>query len=125
MAVRIEADDEIRRFVSVWLGPPGWALPFRIRYIAYGLWFTLFLAILLFEAITPLHVGVPPVWEFTIAVLTTNGLMMAVDHDKPLTAVVQNLVNVATAPGHPRPLRAVRPSLGRTVKTTKDPIGCS
>ena len=34
--MRLPIDDEIYNVNAVWLGPPGKTLPFRARYIAYG-----------------------------------------------------------------------------------------
>ena len=34
--MRLPVDDEIYNVNAVWLGPPGKTLPFRARYVAYG-----------------------------------------------------------------------------------------
>lgn len=122
MARRIEADDEVRRFNAVYLGPPGYSLPFHARYSAYAVGAAIFAVILLIEAITPLSVGLPPIWEGVFTVLGTSVVMSAVDHDKPLGPVVRSAVNVARAP-RPRPERITRtrPRAGY-IKITKDPI---
>lgn len=98
MPRRIEGDDEVYRFRAVWLGPADVDLPFHARYLAYGVGFSVFAAILLFEAITPLSVGVPPMWEFSITIFLTCVVMSAVDHDKPLAAVLHNAATVARTP---------------------------
>lgn len=122
MPRRIETDDEVRRFNFVFLGPQGKTLPWHARYASYGVGAGVFLTILLIEALTPLHVGVPPVWEAVITILVTSYVMSAVDHDKPIQAVLRNVVDVARAP---RPsstgTRVSRPASG-IVKITKDPI---
>lgn len=121
MPRRLMPDDEVRRFNAVYLGPKGWTLLWHARYSAYGTGAAIFVAILLVEALTPLSVGKPPIWEIAFTVLGTTLLMTAVDHDKPVQAVLSNLANVyrhrdpGEAPEHVQP-RA------RMIKTTKDPI---
>lgn len=123
MARRLEADDEVRRFLPVWLGAAPYTFWWRARYVAYGLWFSLFCGVLLFEAITPLSISVPPLWEFSLTVLATTAIMGAVDYDKPVRAVLKNVYNLARSPRaeDPAPI-VVRPSLGALVKITKDPL---
>lgn len=87
--MRIEPDDDVFRIHAVFLGPQGLSLPWAARYTAYGVGFVIFLAILLVEAITPIPVGLPPVWEFCLAVVATYGVMTFVDHDRPLRSVAQ------------------------------------
>lgn len=123
MPRRLEADDEVWRFQSVWLGPDEYTLPWHARYVSYVLFFAVFGAVLLFEGVTPFSVGLPPVWEFVIAVMTTSALMAAVDYDKPLMAVVRNAYNIARLPAttDPAPM-TVRPYLGTIVKVTREPL---
>jgi hypothetical protein len=87
--VRLQPDDDVYRINAVWLGPRGLTLPWVARYTAYAIWLTAFVAILLFEIVTPLPVGVPPVWEFAISVLATYAVMGLVDHERPLRSVLE------------------------------------
>jgi hypothetical protein len=122
MPRRIEPDDEVRRFAAVWLGPPGYSLPWRARYAAYAVGAAIFMLILLVEAITPLAVGIPPVWEICITVLATSALMMAVDHDRPLSAAIRNVITVARAPRPQADTPVHRRPVLRRVKITRKPL---
>ena len=93
--MRLRPDDEVYRVDAVWLGPQGFTLPWVARYSAYGIWLTLFVAVLLFEAVTPLTVGIPPMWEFVFTVLATYALMGVVDHERPVATVVQTVTGRA------------------------------
>ena len=73
--MRVIPDDEVYRVNTVWLGPSGLTLPWTARYMAYAVWLSLFVLILLIERITPLSVGVPPVWEICLTTLLTYAAM--------------------------------------------------
>src|SRR3954452_16948984 len=103
----LRPDDEIYRVDAVWLGPRGMTLPWTARYSAYGIWLVLFVSILLAEALLPMHVSVPPVWELVLSVLATYALTGVIDHDRPVVSVWQ-LVRAEVAA--PRPSRPVRPA---------------
>ena len=98
----VRPDDELYRVDAVWLGPRGFTLPWSARYSAYGIWLVLFLAILAAEAVLPLRVSVPPVWELVVSVLATYAVTGVIDHDRPLASVGQVLRAEATIP---RPAR--------------------
>ena len=85
----LRPDDEIYRVDAVWLGPRGLTLPWTARYSAYGIWLVLFVLILLSEAILPIQVSVPPVWELVFSILATYALTGLVDHDRPVGCVLQ------------------------------------
>ena len=104
--MRLRPDDEVYRVDAVWLGPRGLTLPWSARYSAYGIWLVLFLAVLLVEALLPMPVSVPPVWELVLTILATYALTGVIDHDRPLVSVWHLLRAEATAP---RPSQAVRP----------------
>ncbi len=87
--MRLQPDDDVYRINAVWLGPRGLTLPWVARYTAYAIWLAAFVTILLFEVVTPLPVGVPPMWEFAISVLATYAVMGFVDHERPLRAVLE------------------------------------
>jgi len=96
--VRLQPDDDVYRINAVWLGPRGLTLPWVARYSAYAIWLVLFLLILAIEGLTPLDVGVPPVWEFAISVLATYAVMGFVDHERPVRALVELGMSEVTAP---------------------------
>lgn len=87
--MRLQPDDDVYRINAVWLGPRGLTLPWVARYTAYAIWLTAFVTIVLFEVVTPLPVGVPPVWEFAISVLATYAVMGLVDHERPFRSVLE------------------------------------
>ena len=96
--MRLKPDDDVYRINAVWLGPRGLTLPWVARYSAYAIWLVFFLAILLVEGLTPLRVGVPPVWEFALSVLGTYAVMGFVDHERPVRSLAELAVTEVTAP---------------------------
>jgi hypothetical protein len=106
----VSPDDEVYRVNTVWLGPRGLTLPWTARYQAYGIWLALFVVVLGVEALTPVQMGVPPVWEACLTTLATYAVMGYVDHERPVGAVWQMFA---------ADLRAPRPS------TTQRPVAVS
>jgi hypothetical protein len=96
--MRVRPDDDVYRVNAVWLGPKGLTFPWTARYLAYGSWLLIFCVIIAVEAITPLSVGVPPLWEITISILATYALMGLVDHDRPVKSVAEMLFAEVSAP---------------------------
>ena len=82
----IRPDDEVYRVDAVWLGPQGLTLPWSARYSAYGIWLVLFVSVLLVEAVLPMRVTIPPVWELVLTILATYALTGVIDHDRPLSS---------------------------------------
>jgi hypothetical protein len=106
--VRLRPDDEVYRVDAVWLGPSGLTLPWSARYTAYGIWLLLFVAVLVVEAVLPMRVSVPPVWEVVLTVLATYAVTTFIDHDRPVRSVWQLVRAETTAPRGsetPRPIR--------------------
>ncbi len=114
--MRVAPDDDVYRVNAVWLGPRGLTFPWTARYLAYAIWLLTFVVILVVEAVTPLHVGVPPVWELTITTLFTYAVMGFVDHDRPVTAVWRTFVADLGAPRPVPPRRPVRTTPRVTVR---------
>lgn len=106
--MRVAPDDEVYRVNTVWLGPTGLTFPWTARYLAYATWLVSFLAILLVEAITPLRVHIPPIWELCLATLFSYGIMGFIDHERPVKAVWQTFVADLTAPRGDRRARRYR-----------------
>jgi hypothetical protein len=96
--MRVAPDDEVYRVNTVWLGPRGLTFPWTARYLAYAVWLITFLVIVGFEAVTPIDMGIPPVWEISITTLFTYAVMGFVDHDRPVRAVWQTFVAELSAP---------------------------
>ena len=113
--MRVAPDDDVYRVNAVWLGPRGLTFPWTARYLAYATWLVTFLVVLLVEAVvTPLKVGVPPVWEITITTLFTYAVMGFVDHERPVRAVWQTFLADLAAP---RSVPAGRPTRYRSACT--------
>jgi hypothetical protein len=96
--VRVTPDDEVYRVNTVWLGPSGLTFPWTARYLAYATWLLTLLVVLFVEAVTPLTVHVPPIWELCITTLFTYGVMGFVDHERPFKAVWQTFMVDLTTP---------------------------
>ncbi len=93
---------------AIWLGPRGLTLPWSARYSAYGIWLVLFTGVLVIEAVLPMRVSMPPVWEFVLSVLATYAVTGVIDHDRPLGSVWHLLRAEASAPRRRRPGRPIR-----------------
>lgn len=103
----VRPDDEVYRVDAVWLGPRGLTLPWAARYSAYGIWVVLFVSILVVEAVLPMRVSVPPVWELVLSILATYAVTGVIDHERPLSSALQTLRAELTAPRAPREDRPV------------------
>lgn len=110
--MRVAPDDEVYRVNTVWLGPRGLTFPWTARYLAYSVWLVTFLVVLLVEVLTPLQVGVPPVWEITLTTLFTYAAMGFVDHERPVRAVVQTF-RAELGAARPEAAKATTSSLSR------------
>jgi hypothetical protein len=108
----VRPDDEVYRVDAVWLGPRGMTLPWSARYTAYGIWLVLFVSILLVEAVLPMSVTVPPVWEAVLSILATYALTGVIDHDRPLSSVFQLVRSELSAPRAAKELRPRRVTSG-------------
>jgi hypothetical protein len=106
--MHLRPDDEVYRVDAVWLGPRGLTLPWTARYSAYGIWVVLFVGVLLVEAVLPMPVSVPPVWELMVTVLATYALTGVIDHDRPVGSVWQVARAELRAPRRPRGAAPVR-----------------
>lgn len=106
--MRIRPDDEVYRVDAVWLGPRGFTLPWSARYSAYGIWLVLFVSVLLVEAVLPMRVSVPPVWELVLTILATYALTGVIDHERPLGSVFDLARTELTSPKARKVERPVR-----------------
>jgi hypothetical protein len=119
---QIHPDDEVYHFRAVWLGPKGMTWPVTASYAAWWLGFGLFLAIVMSKRILGLEVGTPPLFEAAYAGLITAFIMIAVDYDKPIRAVVVTTARVYAT----RHLPTAKPSTTTPslpmLKITRDPL---
>lgn len=117
----LRPDDDVYRVDAVWLGPRGLTLPWAARYSAYGIWVVLFVGVLLVEAVLPMRVNIPPVWELVLTILATYALTGVIDHDRPLITVWQLVRGEAAAPRLTKPQKPVRLSTTTVrVRSTRD-----
>ena len=118
--MRLLVDDEIYNVNAVWLGPPRKTLPWRARYVAYAVVAVVFVVLQMVER--RLGIGME---FFTLAysllatIALTRLILSAVDHDRPIGAVVAGLASAtvsttsarATSPAPVRrTARAARPA---------------
>jgi hypothetical protein len=115
--MRVIPDDDVYRVNTVWLGPTGLTFPWTARYLAYATWLVVFLLVLFVEAVTPLTVNLPPVWEICITTLATYGLMGFIDHERPPSAVWKTFLADLRAP---RPQPRVNRYRTRTAISVRD-----
>jgi hypothetical protein len=108
----IRPDDDVYRVDAVWLGPQGLTLPWSARYSAYGIWVVLFVGVLVVEAVLPMRVSLPPVWELVLTILATYALTGVIDHDRPLSSVWETARAELTAPRAVKQARPVRVDAG-------------
>jgi hypothetical protein len=88
VGVRIRTDDEVYRVDSVWLGPPKATLPWRTRYVAWGVGTIVFLLVIGIER--QLGIGFSffsTAWGLLITIVLTRLIGSRISHERPLTAV--------------------------------------
>jgi hypothetical protein len=105
--MRVAPDDEVYRVNTVWLGPRGLTFPWTARYLAYAVWLMTFLVVIAFEALTPIGVSLPPVWEISLTTLFTYFVMGYVDHERPVASVWQTFMADLSAPRRSNSRRVV------------------
>jgi hypothetical protein len=95
-----EPDDEIYRVNPVWLGPPRVTLPWRARYVAYGVWMVAFLTIFTvvrMVLLLPLTIWVVA-WSLVAATVITRLIGRRIDFEKPLGSVLAAFGSELTGP---------------------------
>lgn len=98
----LRPDDDVYRVDAVWLGPKGMTLPWSARYSAYGIWIVSSLGILTVEAVLPMDISIPPVWELVVSILATYALTGVIDHDRPVGSVLQLVAIEVRSPRAPK-----------------------
>jgi hypothetical protein len=97
--VRIRTDDEIYRVDAVWLGPPKAALPWRVRYVAWGVGFAVLLLVLTVERRMGFGFGFFSTgWALVITIVLTRLICARISHERPLGAVSVMWLRELTAP---------------------------
>lgn len=96
--MRIRTDDEVYRVDAVWLGPPKATMPWRARYVAWGVGAVVFLLVLTVER----RIGMPLFWSIAwglvATILITRIICSKISHERPLSAVTSMWVRELTAP---------------------------
>ena len=97
--MRLPVDDEIYNVNAVWLGPPRNTLPWRARYVAYGVGLVVFVLLQAVERRLGIGLGF---FSMSYSLLATVGLtrliLSVVDHDRPLGSVLAAFAHEVDAP---------------------------
>jgi hypothetical protein len=87
--MRLRTDDDIYRARLVYLGPPGYTLPVQLSYAQYGLFLLLVPVYMFIHYLFTFQVEVIPVWEISLAMVTTSFVWRYVDPDRPARTVIR------------------------------------
>ncbi|MGA8114981.1 MAG: hypothetical protein WCA46_15045 [Actinocatenispora sp.] len=87
--MRLRTDDDIYRARLLYLGPPGYTLPFQLPYAQYGLFALLVPVFMLIHYSITLQVDLFPAWEIALAMVTTSLIFRYVDPDRPARMVLR------------------------------------
>jgi hypothetical protein len=87
--MRLRTDDDIYRARLVYLGPPGYTLPFQLSYAQYGLFVVLVPAFMFIHYLFSFTVDLFPAWEIALAMVTTSYVFRHVDPDRPARMVIR------------------------------------
>ena len=96
--MRIRTDDEVYRVDAVWLGPPKATMPFRARYVAWGVGVGVFLVVLTVERQLGVSLFWSIAWGIVITIALTRLICSKISHERPLTAVAAMWTRELTAP---------------------------
>jgi len=96
--VRIRTDDEVYRVDAVWLGPPKATMPFRARYVAWGVGVFVFLVVLTIERRIGISLFWSIAWGIVITILLTRIICAKISHERPLSAVASMWLRELNAP---------------------------
>jgi hypothetical protein len=87
--MRLRTDDDIYRARLVYLGPPGYTLPFQLSYAQYGLFVVLVPLFMFVHYLFTLHVDLFPAWEIALSMVATSYIFRHVDPDRPARMVIR------------------------------------
>lgn len=96
--MRIRTDDEVYRVDAVWLGPPRATMPWRARYVAWGVGAVVFLLVLTVERRVGISLFWSIAWGLVVTILITRLITSKISHERPLGAVTTMWVRELTAP---------------------------
>ena len=87
--MRLRTDDDIYRARLVYLGPPGYTLPFQLPYAQYGLFVVLVPVFMFVHYLFTLHIDLFPAWEIALSMVATSYIFRHVDPDRPARMVIR------------------------------------
>ncbi|MGH3715011.1 MAG: hypothetical protein ACRDT4_16335 [Micromonosporaceae bacterium] len=87
--MRLRTDDDIYRARLLYLGPPGYTLPFHLPYAQYGLFAILVPTFMFFRWAFTQDFDPFPAWEIALAMVTTSFVFKHVDPDRPARKVIR------------------------------------
>lgn len=96
--MRIRTDDEVYRVDAVWLGPPRATMPWRARYVAWGVGVFVFLIVLTVERRLGISLFWSIAWGIVVTILLTRIVTSKISHERPLSAVAAMWLRELTAP---------------------------
>ncbi|MGH3917222.1 MAG: hypothetical protein ACRDTC_27990 [Pseudonocardiaceae bacterium] len=97
--MRIRTDDEVYRVDSVWLGPPKATLPWRTRYVSWGVGTVVLLVVLGVERQLGIGFGFfSTAWGLLITIVLTRLIGSRINHERPLSAVTAMWTRELTTP---------------------------
>jgi hypothetical protein len=96
--VRIRTDDEVYRVDAVWLGPPRATMPFRARYVAWGVGVFVFLIVLTVERRMGISLFWSIAWGIVMTIALTRIICSKISHERPLSSVSAMWLRELTAP---------------------------
>ena len=96
--MRIRTDDEVYRVDAVWLGPPRATMPWRARYVAWGVGVVVFLVVLTVERRLGVSLFWSVAWGVVMTIVLTRLICSRISHERPLTSVTTMWVRELTAP---------------------------
>ncbi|TDQ04088.1 hypothetical protein [Labedaea rhizosphaerae] len=96
--MRIRTDDEVYRVDAVWLGPPKATMPWRVRYVAWGVGTVVFLLVMTVERRIGVPFGWSIPWGMVATVLITRLATSRITYERPLGSVMAMWLRELTAP---------------------------
>src|SRR5215510_4845091 len=118
--MRLRTDDDIYRARLVYLGPPGYTLPFHLPYAQYGLFVLLVPLFMLVHYMFTLHVDLFPAWEIALAMVATSYIFRHVDPDRPARMVIRTALTDWRGSREPREERREAKLVARRVRVRED-----
>lgn len=94
----VVTDDEIYRVNGIWMGPPKLTMPFRARYVTWGVGITLSLVVFALVRIWFPMGFWSLAWSLVIAVALTRYIGSKITHERPLSAVGMQFVREINTP---------------------------